>query len=53
MKVSILNTKIAPDRVLSMGQIKRKCILMINGVASNRTALTGKLRTYAQLSCLK
>ena len=43
---------IALDRVLSMGQIEL-CILMLNGIAWNRTVLKFKLRTYAKLNCLK
>ena len=44
---------IAPDRVLSMGQIELNCILMLNRIAWNRNVLTFKLRTYAKLNCLK
>ena len=43
----------APDRVLSMGQIKLNCILIINWIVWNRTILTSKLRTSAKLNCLK
>ena len=38
---------VALDRVLSMGQIK------LNYVFTLRILLTGKLRTYAKLNCLK
>ena len=31
---------VAPDRVLSMGQIELKCVLMLNGITRNRTVLT-------------
>ena len=34
---------VAPDRVLSMGQIELNCVLMLNWVAWNRTVLTLKL----------
>ena len=39
---------VAPDGVLSMGQIEQKCILMLY-----RTVLVFKLRTYTKLNCLK
>ena len=32
--------EIAPDRVLSMGQIELKCVLMLNWITWNRTVLT-------------
>ena len=32
--------EVAPDRVLSMGQIELNCVLMLNGIAPNRTILT-------------
>ena len=38
---------VAPDRVLSMGQIELNC------VAKNRTVSIFKLCTYAKLNCLK
>ena len=44
---------VAPDRALSMGQIELNCVLMLNWIAWNRTALTFKLHTYAKLNCLK
>ena len=44
---------VAPDRVLSMGQIELNCILILNWIAWNRTVLTFKLCTYAKLNCLK
>ena len=44
---------VAPDRILSMGQIELNCVLMLNWIVWNRTALTFKLRTYARLYCLK
>ena len=28
---------VAPDRVLSMGQIKPNCVLMVNRIVCNRT----------------
>ena len=44
---------VAPDRVLSLGQIGLNCVLVLNCIAWNRTVLTFKLRTYAKLICLK
>ena len=44
---------VAPDRVLSMGQIKLNCILMLKWIVWNRTVLTCKLPTYAKMKCLK
>ena len=44
---------VAPDRVLSMGQIEPNCVLMLNWVAWNRPVLTFKLRSYAKLISLK
>ena len=59
---------VAPDRVLSMGQIELNrtfecslffhltCVFMlnmINWITWKRTVLTFKLRTYAKLNCLK
>ena len=44
---------LAPDRVLSMGQIELNCIFMLNWIAWNRTVLTFALCTYAKLNCLK
>ena len=44
---------VAPDRVLSMDQIELNCILMLNLIAWNRTALTFKLCTHAKLNRLK
>ena len=41
------------DRVLSMGKIELKCVLMLNSIPWNWTVLTFKLRDYAKLSCLK
>ena len=43
----------APDRVLSMSRIKLNCVLMINWIDWNRTALTLKLRIYAKPNCFK
>ena len=45
--------ELAPDRVLSMGQIKLNCVLMLYWIAWNGTVSTFKLRTYAKLNCLK
>ena len=44
---------VAPEMVLSMGQIELKRLLMLNWVAWNRTVSTLKLRTYTKLNCLK
>ena len=44
---------VAPDWVLSMGQIERKCVLMLNWIAWNRIVLSCKLRTDAKLNYLK
>ena len=44
---------VAPERVLSIGQIKLNCVFQLNWIAWNRTVLTFKLRTYAKLNCLK
>ena len=44
---------VAPDRVLSMGQIELNCVPILNWIARNRTVLTCKLRTYTKLNCLK
>ena len=39
---------VAPERVLSMGQIEQNCVLMLNWIVWNRTVLAFKLRTYAK-----
>ena len=39
---------VAPDRVLSMGQVKLNSLVMLNGITWNRT-----MHTYAKLNCLK
>ena len=44
---------VTPDRVLSIGLIELKFVLVLNRTAWNRTVLTCKLRTYAKLNCLK
>ena len=44
---------VAPDRVLSMGQIELNCVIMLNWIAWNRTVLTFRLCTYAKLHRLK
>ena len=36
---------VAPDRVLSMGQIELKCVFMLNWIAWNRTVLYAKLNS--------
>ena len=45
--------EVAPDRVLSMGQIELNYVLMLHWIAWNRAVLTFILRTYATLNCLK
>ena len=50
---SLPSLPVAPDRVLSMGQIELNYVLMLNWIAWNKTILTYKLRTYAKLNCLK
>ena len=49
----IKSVVIAPDRVISTGQIELNCVLILNWIVWNRTVLTCKLRTYARLNCLK
>ena len=44
---------VATDRVLSMGQVELTCVLMLNWIAWNRTVLTFKLCTHAEMNCLK
>ena len=44
---------VAPDWVLSMGQIKLNCVVILDSIAWNWTVLTVKLRTYVKLNCLK
>ena len=44
---------VASDRVLSIGQIKLNCVLMLNWIAWNRSVLTFKLRTCTKPNGLK
>ena len=60
---------VAPDKVLSMGQIELNCLLMLNWIVCNRTVFDieivylcvwkelflnrNNLCTYANLNCLK
>ena len=44
---------VAPDSVPSMCQIVLNCVLMLNGIAWNRTVLAVKLHTYPKLNRLK
>ena len=44
---------VAPDSVLSIGQIELNWVLMLDWIAWNRTVLPFKLRTYHKLNCLK
>ena len=44
---------IAPDRVLSMGEIELNSVLLLSWIVWNRTVLTFKLRNYAKLNCSK
>ena len=41
------------DNVLSMRQIELNCVRKLNWIAWNRTVVTFKLRTYAELNCLE
>ena len=50
---SLWSGVVAPDSVLSMGQIELNCELELNWIAWNRTVLIFKLCTYAKLNCLK
>ena len=52
---SLWSGVVAPDRVIFMGQIGLNCVLWLNWIVWNRTALTIKLKlhTYAELNCLK
>ena len=42
---SLWPEQVALDMVLSIGQIEQNCVLMLNWIVWNRTALTFKLRT--------
>ena len=44
---------VALDRILSIGQIELKCVIIQNRFPWNKNVLTFKLRTYAKLSCLE
>ena len=44
---------VAPDKVLFMGQIEINCVLVRNKISTNRIVFTYKLRTNAELNCLK
>ena len=44
---------VAPNRVLSMGQIELKCVLGLNWISWDRTVLKFKLSIYTKLTCLK
>ena len=44
---------VAPDRVLSIGQIELNCVLKLEWIACKRTVLTLKQHYYAKLNCLK
>ena len=44
---------VGPDSVLSMGQIEQNCVLMLNGIVWDRTALIFKLHIYVKMKCLK
>ena len=48
---SLWHEEVAPDRILSMGQIELNCVSMLYWVVWNRTVLTFKLHTYAKLDC--
>ena len=44
---------VAPDKVISMGQIELIGGIILNWIGWDGTFLTFKLRTYAKLNCLK
>ena len=44
---------VAPDRVLSLGQIELNCVLMLNWITWNRNLFIFKLCSYAKLNCFK
>ena len=44
---------VAPERALSIGQIELSCVFILNWIAWKTTVFTYKLRTYAELNCLK
>ena len=44
---------VAPDMVLSMGEIELNCVLMLNWIAWNKSVLIFKLHTYTKLIYLK
>ena len=44
---------VAPDRILSIGQIELNCVTMLNLFVWEESVLTFKLRTYAEMNCLK
>ena len=44
---------VAPDRVLSMGQIELNSVLILNWITWNRSVLKFKLPTYAKVNYLK
>ena len=45
--------EVAPDKILSLGQIELNCVPMLNWITWNKTVLIFKLRTYAKVICLK
>ena len=44
---------VAPDRILSMGQIELNYVFMLNWIVGKRTTLKFKLRTCTKLNCMK
>ena len=44
---------VAPDRVLSVGQIEQNCVLVLNWIVWDGTVFTFKLWNYTKLNCLK
>ena len=50
---SLLSGVVAPDRVISIGQMELNSILMLNWMARNRNVLTFKLCAYGKRNCLK
>ena len=44
---------VAPDRVLTMGQIELNCVLMLSLITGNGIVLIFNMCTYVKLNCLK
>ena len=52
LPVPLWSRVVAPDMVLSMGQIELNFVLMLNWIVWNKTVLIFELHTYAKLNCL-